>query len=98
MAQLCLTLCDPMDCSPSGSSVHGIIQARILKWLAISLSRGSSRDQTWISLILLANTSYLISIIVSRILIRYILRQKTPQICSISLLVSTAPRSVLDTH
>ena len=35
-AQSCLTLCDPMDCSPPGSSVHRIFQARILKWVAIS--------------------------------------------------------------
>ena len=40
--QLCLTLCDPMDCGLSGSSVHGILQARILGWVAISSSRGSS--------------------------------------------------------
>ena len=40
--QLCLTVCDPTDCSPSGFSVHGILQARILEWLAISSSRGSS--------------------------------------------------------
>ena len=38
----CLTLCDPTDCSPPGSSVHGILQARILEWVAISFSRGSS--------------------------------------------------------
>ena len=38
-AQSCLTLCDPMDCSPSGSSVHGIFQARILEWVAISSSK-----------------------------------------------------------
>ena len=38
---LCPTLCDPMDCSPPGSSVHGILQARILEWVAISYSRGS---------------------------------------------------------
>ena len=38
----CLTLCDPMDCSPPGSSVHGILQARMLEWVAISFSRGSS--------------------------------------------------------
>ena len=37
-----LTLCDPSDCSPLGSSVHGIFQARILKWVADSFSRGSS--------------------------------------------------------
>ena len=44
-------LCDPMDCSPPGSSVHGILQARILEWAAILFSRGSSqpRDQTWVS-------------------------------------------------
>ena len=40
VAQLCPTLCDPMDCSPPGSSVHGILQARILEWVAISFSGG----------------------------------------------------------
>ena len=40
--QSCLTLYDPMDCSPPGSSVHGILQARILEWLAMPSSRGSS--------------------------------------------------------
>ena len=39
VAQLCLTLCDPMDYSPPGSSVHGILQARILEWIAIPFSR-----------------------------------------------------------
>ena len=53
-AHSCLTLCDPMDCSPLGSSIHGISQARILEWVAISFSRGSfrPRDQTqvfWIA-------------------------------------------------
>ena len=38
--QLCLTLCNPMDCSPPGSSVHGILQARILGWVAMPFSRG----------------------------------------------------------
>ena len=42
VAQLCLTLCDPMDCSPPGSSVHGILQSRILEWVAMPFSRGSS--------------------------------------------------------
>ena len=41
-AQLCLTHCDLKDCSPPGSSVHGIFQARVLEWVAISSSRGSS--------------------------------------------------------
>ena len=46
-----LTLCNPMDCSLPGSSVHGIVQAKILEWVAISSSRGSSqpRDRTHIS-------------------------------------------------
>ena len=41
------TLCDPMDCSPPGSSVHGILQARILGWVAISSSRGSPQPRGW---------------------------------------------------
>ena len=49
VTQSCSTLCDPMDCSPPGSSVPGIFQARILEWVAIPLSRGFSRprDRTW---------------------------------------------------
>ena len=42
IAQSCLILCDPMDSSPSGSSVHGIFQARMLEWAAISFCRGCS--------------------------------------------------------
>ena len=51
--QSSLTLRDPMDCSPSGSFVHWILQARILEWVAMPSSRGSSqpRDQTEVSCI-----------------------------------------------
>ena len=51
VAQSCLTLCDPMDCSLPGSSVHGIFQATVLEWVAIFFSRGASqpRDQTRVS-------------------------------------------------
>ena len=51
VAQSCLTLCDLMDCSLPGSSVHGIFQARVLEWGAISFSRGTSRprDRTRVS-------------------------------------------------
>ena len=51
VAQSCPTLCSPMDCSLPGTSVHGILQARVLEWVAIPFSRGSSRprDQTWVS-------------------------------------------------
>ena len=51
VAQSCPILWDPMDCSPPGSSIHGIFQARLLEWIAISFSRGSSqpRDQTQVS-------------------------------------------------
>ena len=45
LAQLCQTLCDPMDCSPLGSSVHGILQARILQSVAMLSSRVSSRPR-----------------------------------------------------
>ena len=49
--QSCPILCDLMECSPPGSSVRGILQARIMEWVAISFSRGSSqlRDWTWVS-------------------------------------------------
>ena len=51
VAQSSPTLCNPMDCSPPGPSVHGVFQARVLEWVAISFSRGSSRprDQTRVS-------------------------------------------------
>ena len=47
VAQSCLTLCDPMDCSPPGSSVQGILQARILEWVSIPFSMGSSGPKNW---------------------------------------------------
>ena len=54
IAQSCPTLCDPMDCSLPCSSIHGIFQARVLDWVAISFSKGSSwpRDQTQVSCII----------------------------------------------
>ena len=53
VAQSCLALCNTVDCSPPGSSVHGIFQARILEWVAMLFSRGSSqpRDGTLVSCI-----------------------------------------------
>ena len=53
VTQSCPTLGNPMDCSPPGSSIHGIFQARVLEWVAISFSRRSSlpRDWTWVSCI-----------------------------------------------
>ena len=47
--QSCPTLCDPMDCSPPGSSVRGLLQARILEWVTIPISRGSSWPRDWTS-------------------------------------------------
>ena len=53
VAQGCPILCNPTDCSPPGSSVHEILQARILEWVVIPFSRGSSQPwgQTWVSCI-----------------------------------------------
>ena len=48
VAQSCLSLCDPVDCSWPGSSVHGISQARILEWVAIPFCKGSSWPRDWI--------------------------------------------------
>ena len=51
VTQSCPTLCNPMDCSLPGSSVHGIFQSRVLEWVAVFFSRGSSQpsDWTWLS-------------------------------------------------
>ena len=49
VTQSCLTLCDPMDCSHPGSSIHGILQARKLEWVAISFCRGSSQPRDLLS-------------------------------------------------
>ena len=46
-AQSCPSLCNPVDCGPPGSSVHGIPQARVLEWGAIPFSRGSSQPRDW---------------------------------------------------
>ena len=53
VAQLCPTLCEPTNCSPPSFSVHGILQTRILEWISIPFSRGSSqpRNPTWVSCI-----------------------------------------------
>ena len=57
-AQLYPTLCDPLNCSPPGSSIHVILQARILEWVAMPSSRGSSqpRYQSWVSCISLLSS------------------------------------------
>ena len=47
VAQSCPTLCNPTDCSPPGFSAHGILQARILEWIAIPFSRGTSQPRDW---------------------------------------------------
>ena len=60
VTQSCSTLYNPMDCGPPGFSVHGILQARILEWIAIPFSRGSSqpRDQTLVRRQILYRLSY----------------------------------------
>ena len=53
VVQFCPALCNHTDCSPPGSSVHGIFQTRMLEWISIPFSKGSSqpRNQTWVSCI-----------------------------------------------
>ena len=60
VAQSCLTLCNPMDCSLPGSSVHGIFQASVLEWVAISFSRGSSWPRAWIRVSRIADRRFTI--------------------------------------
>ena len=56
VTQSCLTLCDPLDCSPPGSSVHGIFQAKMLEWVAISCSRGSCWPRGWTRIYCVSDT------------------------------------------
>ena len=63
VAQSCPTLCDPMDCSLSGSSIHGIFQARVLEWIAISFSRGSSRPRNWTRVSSIAGRRFMVGAI-----------------------------------
>ena len=58
VAQLCPALCDPMGCSLSGSSVHGIFQARVQEWTAISFSRGSSQPRNQIQVCCIAGRRF----------------------------------------
>ena len=60
VSQLCLTLCDPMECSPPGFSVHGILQASIPQWVAIPFSKGSSWPWDWTWVCLIAGRSFTI--------------------------------------
>ena len=60
VAQSCSTLCNPTDCSPRGSSVHGILQARILEWVAISYSREPSTPRDWTQVSCIAGRSFTI--------------------------------------
>ena len=60
VAQLCLTFCDPVDYSPSGSSLHRILQALILEWVVIPFSRGSSWPRDWILVSCIASRFFII--------------------------------------
>ena len=60
VAQSCLTL-RPVVCCPPGSSVHGMLQARILEWVAIPFSRGSSQPQDWTWVSCIADILYCLS-------------------------------------
>ena len=60
--QLCLTVWDPMHCSPPGSSVYGILQARILDWVALYSSKGSSQPRDY-SILSLVHFSFLFNIL-----------------------------------
>ena len=62
VAQLCPTLSDPMDCSPPGSSIHGIFQARALEWGAIAFSSGNHEEEHILSM--MGNTFPQLSFIV----------------------------------
>ena len=68
LTQFCPTLCDPMDCSPPGSSVHGILQATILEWVAIPFSRGSSQSRDWTQISCVAGSLFTIWATIGKLL------------------------------
>ena len=59
VSQSCPTVCDPIDCGPQCSSVHGILQARILEWVAIPFSKGSSWPRDWTQVSRIAGRLYM---------------------------------------
>ena len=85
VAQSCPTLQDPMDCCPPGSSVHGVLQASILEWVAISSSRGSSRprDQTCISCISCISRRFFTTSATWETLNMCLVTQSCPTLCDI---------------
>ena len=72
VAQSCLTLFDPMDCSLPGSSLHGILQARILDWGAIFTSRGSSQPRDWTQVSCIAGRFFIIWATDGKLFVRWI--------------------------
>ena len=85
VAQLCPALCDPMGCSLSGSSVHGIFQARVQEWTAISFSRGSSQPRNQIQVCCIAGRRFTVwatrevftnNVFVKTLQIKFLLRKK----------------------
>ena len=70
LAQSCLILCEPMDCSPPGSSIHGILQARILEQVAISFSKGEGDFFFFINLVSIQLFKKSICIYISRIIFK----------------------------
>ena len=76
-------LCNPMDCSPPGSSIHGIFQARILEWGAISFSRGSSwpRDWTWVSCVSCTTGRFFTTVSPRKPKVKVKVAQSCPTLC-----------------
>ena len=72
--------CGPLDCSPPGSSVHGILQARILEWVTISYSRGSSRHRDWTQVFCTAGRFFTVWATREVHVVEYTILQKNPRI------------------
>ena len=79
VAQSCPTLCHPVDCSLLGSSIHEILQARILEWAAISFTRGSSQPRDWTRVSHIAGRCF--TLWATRVVITYFQFNSVPQSC-----------------
>ena len=99
VTQLCLPLCEPMNCSPPGSSAHGILQGRILEWVVIPSSTGSSRprDRTWVSCIA-GQILYILSdreAHITQQLYSWVMSQKNKNLCSYETLYTNVHSSLI---
>ena len=88
VTQSCPILCNPLDCSPPGSSVHGILQAGILQWVTISFSRGPSQPRDWTQVSFIASRCFTSELLGKPNVLNTILKVKNRKLYEYRMVVS----------